>query len=195
MKILIIAHHRSGSTTLMYGLSQCIKNSISIFEPFTNNKILFLKDHLSNLNNSKTTIIEKHLIRSPYEDLKRNVEFFKEYMLNFDKVIILARKDQIETSKSHNYLVKQQSKGLSVHLSYVLEENLDINKDLIIIKNYQKNLYKFASITKLPIIYYEDLYSGNKNYIEDFLKFYGIHVDNFNLFCEYLNPKNRYRQN
>lgn len=195
MKILIIAHHRSGSTVLMRSLFHGIKNSIEICEPFKNKNPNTISNHIAFLNNSTNNVIEKHLITQPTKNYNDNILFFKEYMLNFNKVIILLRNNQIETAKSQYYLVKHMAEGVSVHSPYTIKENLDLSQDLTSVKNYHKSLYNLSSITKIPITFYEDLYSGNKEYINYFLKTQDIQINNFNLFCEYLNPKNRYRQN
>lgn len=203
MKLLILSSGRAGSTSLQKGLHQNIKNSVICFEPFNlersnliNTDSLF-KDHIININKiSKNKLyIEKNLIHQPNSFYSnRTIDFYLKYISYFDKIILLVRKNVDEVADSYS----NANINNNWHCSYKPIKAIppDIKQrywyDSI---NFNNLLYTFSDVTKIPIVYYEDLFSGNKNYIKNFLKIFDIKVNNFNQFYKYLSPKNRYKQN
>ena len=203
MKLLILSSGRAGSTSLQKGLCNSIENTKPHFEPFnlkrpdainSNDK---LKKHIININNlsKKSIYIEKNLIHQP-NDIYPNsiIDFYLNYILYFDKVILLVRKDVNEIANSYS----NANLNNNWHYFYKPVKNIpsDIKKRYLYdAKNFNNLLYTLSDITKIPIIYYENLFSGNKNYIKNFLKLFDIRVDDFDKFYTYLNPKNRYKRN
>lgn len=216
MKILIISTGRSGSTSLLRGLNKSINNSISKFEPFHpdfNN--LNFNQHLNTIQTLNETYIEKCLIHDPVQHKhiilssfqgvykfidhdneiffgkEMNVAFYKTYVKNFDRIILLDRKDLIKTSLSWAQITKSNK----IFDKYVPEENIDNTRELRLTKKRHKQLKRLSKYLNLDIVWYEDLFSGSKNYIKYFLEKHNIEVDNFEILYEHLNPKHKYTLN
>lgn len=202
MKILILSSGRAGSTSLYKGLKKGINSSKGYFEVFAPSYPTYISDsgslkkHIKKLNKtfSDRVVIEKNLVFQP-EPLfpDSSVKFYCNYLTNFDKVILLVRKDVEEIGKSF----AQARLNKTWHKKYTLNNKLP--KDLIsnqinLAKQYNNVLFQISKQTKIPITYYNDLFSNNKDYINDFLKIYNIKVDNIDVLYKALNPNNRYRQ-
>ena len=184
MRILIIALPRTGSSNLLKGIAEgnFLNESEVYYEPF----------HLSKTNQDlvyTTNTLVKTLIEQTTN------EFLLQYKEKFDKVILLSRKNLFKATESLAYSFQSED----FHKPYEFSSK-DIDKKWIkYSKNYIKKAYtqllKFSSLTKIPITYYEDLYSGDKEFVKNFLKVYNIQVQNFDVMYECLNPKNKYRKN
>lgn len=149
MRILIIAIPRSGSTNLLYNLSE--KNKLKpIFEPYGR----FKKSYDTTENN----IIVKTIINQ-YEN---NIELVK----NFDTVILLSRKNLVECAESFSFLMKNRDNGFKVNTSYFYE---NISKEEFenyynMILDYHTQLLKLSDVLNIPITYYEDIYNINSEH-------------------------------
>ena len=219
MKILIISSGRAGSSTLQNALANHLDDSISVFEPtnpIAKNYVKDIKDlhKYTELVDGKKikNLVEKHLVggivNGYYSLLIYNKighidhckfnfntsnKFYLNYIKYFDKVILLKRNNIDELAHSWYHSLKTNK----FHESYTLKEINDkkfLEKQYTLVKKYNDALTNLSNLTKLPIILYEDLFSGDENYIKSFLKIYDIKVNNFKNFCECLNPKHRYRQ-
>ena len=173
MKIQILSSGRSGSTSLLTGIVKSMSNSKLIFEPF--NPILDwyvdpsqnLLQHINELNNLNQdyNIIEKNLIFFP-KDLfpKSIVSFYLDYIQNFDKVILLLRKNINQVAESFFY-ARHTNKW---HEKYFPTEKILKNVDkegLNEAKTYNNLLLEISKKSKNKIYYYEDLFSGNLSLI------------------------------
>lgn len=202
MKILILSSGRAGSTSLYQGLVKGINNSLGCWEVFVNHPPYYINDknslrlHINNINNQSKhkVIIEKNLIFQPYTLYPSyTVNFYKNYIKNFDQVILLIRNNVQDLAESLAYS-RHNDKW---HFPYT--NNFNFSKDFLekqcnFALHYNYLLKNLAYLTNLPLIKYENLFSGNKEYIKNFLKNYNIKMDNINDLYEALNPKNRYRQ-
>lgn len=184
MKILIVALPRTGSSNLLKGIAEgnYLNKSEVYYEPF----------HLSK-KNQNLVYTENILVKTLIEQTTN--ELLLQYKEKFDKVILLSRRDLFKASESLAYSF--QSKDFHKPYSFSFK---DIDKKWIkYSKNYIKKAYiqmlKFSSLTKIPITYYEDLYSGNKDFLKNFLKIYNIQIQDFNTMYKCLDPKNKYRKN
>ena len=198
MKILILGHHRSGSTSLYNAFHQSINNCKGVFEPFRgNNKRDYIKSHNKEIKNNSSNLVVKSLITDPFLNEYENITFYKKYIKSFDKVIILLRKDIKSAAESlkHIFPFLQNQNYNQIHKPYKYNPSQSIESEYFALTLDHRMINTVSKITKLPILYYEDIFSGNLSYLENMLKIYGIKVNNFKLFCEILNPKNRYRQN
>tara|TARA_R110000782_G_scaffold129996_3_gene221652 strand:- start:54 stop:749 length:696 start_codon:yes stop_codon:yes gene_type:complete len=174
----------------------------------------FLKHHYF-LKNSNFSLVEKHIIWDPciwdyisfsqifykveyLHKIRQNmtieacVNFYLEYSKLFDVVILLGRKNIDDLVNSWG----QANSTGNFFLPYKNNLNLNIKpkKEMPNILLLEEMLNKLSNKLNLPITYYEDLFSGNKEFIKNFLKINNIPIDDFSLFCEYLDPKNRYKQ-
>jgi len=203
MKIQILSSGRSGSTNLMVGLAQSIQNTQLIFEPLSKVSVYYkhyLKDlpnHINQLNkfSQKHVIIEKNLIFSPIELFPKGlVNFYLNYIQNFDKTIILIRKNINEVTES---FLHAKSTG-NWHEKYSLTEqiikNNNYKEELNNVKVYNNILLEISKKSNTKIYYYEDLFSGNFELIFNFVKENKLKIDNINILYDYLDPLRRYKQ-
>ena len=190
MKILIIAIARSGSTTLatMFGR---ILNYTTYHEPFnfthpkTASKVF--------PNTLPTNCVVKTISDQKPKDVIDSLDFYTKYVNEYDKVVLLSRKDKQLVYESILYRVTYFFKG-NWHTPYVYQE-LPENKQIRDYVETQSNLIESLSdILDIPITWYEDLYSGNQQIVEREIKNWNIDSINYENTLEYLNPKNKYRK-
>lgn len=154
MKILIISNSRCGSTNLMKSISSA-HNIPYIFEPFI----------LGTSFDIGQPMVLKTLIN------QQSMEFYKEFIPNFDKVIFLTRRNTIEMVESLVDLKRrfkevdyQYDAGLH-SVPYKFEYEGDITEDPMYLKvcNRKNNLIKLANHFNHHIDYYEDVFFENKS--------------------------------
>jgi hypothetical protein len=219
MKIIIIGLGRSGTTSFQKGLKASINNSSSLFEVFNNQSPHYigtqsLKNHIKKLYSfpHEKTLIEKNLIQDPlaiigntpsfadftieefnkYVDISHIIlNFYLEYSLNFDKIILMSRKNLKEATESW----VNSAATSNFFQPYKPLPQLDTSKFSPLIDIYSSILETLSFKLNIPITYYEDLYTGNKKDIQVLLNKNDLQIDNFELLYEYLHPKNRLRQN
>ena len=144
MSILIIALPRTGSTSLLYKLAK--ENGFTpLFEPFDNSGRV---QYSGEKNVVLKTIICHH---------SNNFELSKE----FNKVILLSRKNLLECAESHAYQTYfSKTKNYNSNNQYYYEEVPSNIFELCyndIIK-WNMDLNELASKLNIPITYYEDIY-------------------------------------
>jgi len=127
-----------------------------------------------------------------FESIEINNKNGKELIVYYGKQI---ETDDLPDSEIRLYdLNFQTNSSVNVTESYFLHDtNLEITS---ILKSYVRNDLKLKKLGKLintEVDYYEELFSGNKSIIENFLEKHELDLD-FNILFNYLNPKNRYRQ-
>lgn len=203
MKIQILGNPRTGTTTLYYALLNTINHSAGIYEPLnphTNYKIINdkkLQEHLSIINNCNMNVIEKNtIVNEPkncttehkrVQEVERQFNFYKSYLQNFDKVILLYRKNIISTCRS---LANAQVYG-TWHTSYTSDPTLNFEKHIPVIELNNKVLLKLSKHLNIPLTYYEDLYSGDLDYLNNFLTYYDIKVNNLKEFYSVMDPQHK----
>ena len=203
---------RSGSTTLLTSLHQNLKYYKSFCEPFNSIEGFGdLKSQYSlNYNNLLVKILPWDLLyatKSSFSfindlfiynvlninDLKPYIILqLKEYSLNFDQVILLSRKNYQAAAESSIYASNVLE---DFHTPYEYTSQKGYNKALNAVKNQIDIINQLSQVIKIPITYYEDLYKGDKTYIQHFLDKNNIKINNFDLFAKALDPKNKYRKN
>jgi len=210
MKILIIGNLRSGSTSLFNAFYKSMDGYKGFSEPFNsreegfgNSKELYSLDY--------SNLIVKLLPWDLYQDFAFdmiNYLFYREtlnitqlkskiedglynYSSNFDKIILLIRKNKLEQSQSYS----NSAENNNYHISYYYNDNIgDLDLSSNLLKHHDDIITNLSDKLQIPLTYYEDLYQGNVSLIHSFLNQNQIKVDNLKLFCETLNPKYRYRQ-
>jgi hypothetical protein len=213
MKILIISTPRSGSTTLFNGLYKSLNNYKGFCEPFNLNsesKGDSIKEYSLNYSNLLIKVLPWDLLlsnKSEYFGLidhlfqtnnysldmvkSRALLNLKNYSSNFDQIILLTRRNKLLQAQSYSFASLNQL----YHTTYKYNQDFqDLARSFTFIKNHDDILLKLSIKLDIPITYYEDLFQGDKNNINNFLTQNNIQVDNINTFYEYLDPKNRYRQ-
>jgi hypothetical protein len=144
MSVLIIALPRTGSTSLLYKIAE-ENNFKPLFEPFDNSgRVKYVREN--------GIVVKTIICHHP-----NNSKLAKE----FDKVILLSRKNLLECAESHAYQVHfSKKKGYNSNHSYYYEEAPeDVFKlcySNILKWDYEMN--ELSAKLSIPITYYEDLY-------------------------------------
>jgi hypothetical protein len=201
MKIQILGPPRSGTTCLYEALRDNINYSMGIFEPInptwrykvpiSNYLEPEIKIHLDIVNNHQTNLIEKNVILdiNSKDELNLCLNFYKNYLKSFDKVVLLYRKnidDQALSTKVSMLTKNWHSPYKDIEVDYKeLLPMLKFKNELII--NLSKEL-------KIPIFFYEDLYSNNIDYLNKFLNYHNIELTNPGAFYAKMNTKNKLKQ-
>ena len=185
LKILIIATPRSGSTAFCHALAKVLKFKV-IPEPFNPFTIKYFGNGkpLIDLNKElQDNIVVKSIINDKLKD----------YVSRFDKTILLSRKNRILAEESWDYQKRHRGDGFFWHSTYI-HDGKPVSKDTIKTFDYLYN--EMAEVSKnlnLPIFWYEDIFSDNKDKINSFIKELDLKI-NFHTFYRYINTKNRYRK-
>ena len=214
MKILIISSPRSGSTTLFNALYKCLSNYKGFCEPFNAGDESLgnsYKEYSLNYSNLIVKVLPWDLLISNRLEYFEIIDQFfqtntysldivkskallnlKNYSSNFDQIILLTRKNKISQAQSYTFA----STTHLYHTTYEYNQDFqDLTRGFTFIQNHDDILFSLSQKLNLSITYYEDLFQGNKSNIKNFLNQNNIQLNNENVFYEYLNPKNRYRQN
>ena len=196
MKILIISPPRCGSTSLLNSIS-VLRNAERIAEPYTNPEELISRDpYTYPLSLSKNCVVKMITRQVPidYGTPDDFVEFILSIYNLYDRVILISRKNFKDHFESYVNLKLKLNKE-DVHAPWYIE---DIKKyiDSISKTDFRKFITPISKLSKnlsIPITYYEDLYSLDRN------KSYKI-LENLNIDLNYhklnylLNPRFKYRQ-
>lgn len=145
MKILIISLPRTGSTSLLYKIAK-ERNLKPFFEPFDGTgRVVY-----NNENNSVVkTIISHH---------SNNLELIN----RFDEVILLNRRNLKELIESHSYQTYFSKTGYNSNNPYVYKQPPQeiINLCTSDILNWNEEINYLSDVTKIQIIYYEDIFDN-----------------------------------
>lgn len=191
MKILIIGTARSGTTTLTSAIGSVLSLN-QIMEPFNPGSSYNLYNPIQK-NIILKTLIQHH---ETFDDL---VELSK----TFDKTILLSRRDRIASWESYCNGVDRREKvkvrngyynGFHLwHQSYVHNpDSLDEkSKDIVI--GIMDSIISLSEYMGLPIIWYEDLYSTDKNLAQQTFNSLGLNIKYEDVYI-YMNPTKKYRK-
>jgi hypothetical protein len=202
MKIGILCTGRCGSTSLYEGIKEsiCKKDDYQFY--FENNKGgNLINGKRQSINFIDKNILAKDLITSmpcdfwhtlSIKKLINNLSnFYINYAQNFDIIILLMRQNELHATQSwnatkhNNYFNKWTLNSQDMDLVYPIE-------DLDYVRNMNDVMYNIAKQLKKPIIYYEDLFSGSKEFILNFIKEYNLPIENFDILYSHLDPKSKY---
>jgi hypothetical protein len=148
MSILIISLPRTGSTSLLYKLAK--ENELTpLFEPFDNSGRV-------QYNGEKNVVLKTIICHHP-----NNLELIS----TFDKVILLNRRNLKELIESHSYQTHFSKKNYNSNNPYVYKTPPQeiINLCTADILNWNEEINYLSEITKIPIIYYEDIFDSNSS--------------------------------
>ena len=190
MKILIIAISRSGSTALarMFGH---ILGYTTYYEPFNFSHPSAASQIFP--NTLPTNCVVKTISDQKPKDVVDILDFYTKYVNEYDKVVLLSRKDKQLVYESILHRVTYFFNG-NWHTPYVYQE-LPENKEVReYVKNQSNLIESLSDILNIPITWYEDLYSGNQQIVEREIKNWNIDSINYENTDEYLNPKYKYRK-
>jgi hypothetical protein len=158
MKILIIATPRSGSTTLTNSIAVVLGYD-KYHEPFN-----YSHPYLANRtipDQYPEDVVIKTLFHQLPLDSDNPFLFYKDEILKYDKVIILARQDLKASYESFNHNLVHNENG-PWHLPYMYKEtdfNLNLYKDYL---KWTSDIIEFSRISNIEMTWYEDLYFGDR---------------------------------
>ena len=212
MKVLIISVPRSGSTSIFRGLYNSLDGYMGFDEPFNGSDEGF-GDKKQNYNLNSSNLIVKLLtgdlaFLSPIRDyiFSENYVSFKdliplfaeklvEYSTNFNRIILLDRKNHYLAAQSLQYAGDREEKT-HYHKKYKYNLNNNVKPQIFnFLNNHRILLNEVSKSLNLNINYYEDIYTNNPNDAIKFLNNNKIELNNFNKFYKFINLKNKYRQN
>ena len=196
MKILIEAIPRSGSTVLMKALAK-IYNCRAITEPWL--KATYhetLSQNILEERKVKNVVIKSMASQVPsdgkYED---RLDIHTRFAKQFDIVICLGRKNKKEQVESFVHAIKNNTGPKEWHGKYTFNDNIS-EEDYIEYGNqydsHMSDLKLLAKNLDKEIIWYEDLFSGNKTRVNECLKYLPNNISYDNL-KKYINPVLKYR--
>ena len=195
MKVLIIGTWRSGTTSLSRAIeSQGFK---TFLEPF-NTGLFNGRNHLypiKKINSYKNVLVKTLSSHLPKNSKLNIVEFYVKFIKEFDFILLLDRKDLNEHKESFLHMnwrldskesVMQQWDETTVPMKYrqkFKETNryYELEMQKIILKIISKS-------TNIPITYYEQLYSNDREQSLNIIKSWNLNLDNI-ILNEELNPK------
>lgn len=196
MKILIISPPRCGSTALLKHISDGT-NSKRISEPFN-------YDLHKNIEYTYPMVLDQHYVikyittQTPKEHGTPDdfVDFITSDVLNYDKVILLSRRNKIEHMESLINLHMRMSSGKNVLAQWHGDDikHIPFNYDIgYLLNKYVNMINKISLNLDIPITYYEDLYGEDRIKSHDIIKNWNLDID-VNLLNEKTNPQYRNRQ-
>jgi|TARA_A100001391_G_scaffold11286_1_gene6719 hypothetical protein len=192
MKILLIANARTGSTVLYKALSD-ILGLKRYGEPFNYGmrkkaNTLIRKYPFPLQHNCIVKTLTRHI---PEEFKSDEINFYDEWKRDFDKVILLARENLQDIYESQDFFrhIKQHW-----HQKYKYETPYTFRRELYKFINDSYDYIKwYSKKSHIPITWYEDLYSGDKEKIKKCIDNWEIDISVDDLY-NYVNPEKRYRQ-
>lgn len=146
MKILIISLPRTGSSSFCNYLAD--KHSLEcIPEPFNElNNLEKYKNY--NWNDKESICVKTHINHN-------DINFYLEYVKNFDTIYLLSRKNLKECAESFAYAT--YSRNFSDKYEWKSTPNL--YKCIELINEYNNKLIELSKLLNLDIIYYEDIFN------------------------------------
>jgi len=188
MKILILASARSGSTILIRALSKILR-LYPYGEPF-NYGLPNRPDTYPFPLQSRSIV--KTLVHQRPQKYDGKEDFYQVYKREFDKVILLTRKDLQQTYESLSYNVHNHPNG-DWPFRYWYKK-VPFKQELYDSVGLQyKQILQYSKKWDIPVTYYENLYSGNKEIIYECIKTWNLKIDYDRLY-HFIDPKNRYRK-
>ena len=169
MKVLIISNSRCGSTNLMKSISSAY-NIPSIFEPFITGTPFDIN----------SPMVLKTLIN------QNSIDFYRQFIPIFDKVIFLTRRNTIEMVES---LVDLKRRFKEVNYDYTtglhsvpyrFNYDGDITDDEMYFKvcKRKNDIISLANEFDIDVDYYEDVFYDNKSLIDKSIKLDLSYLDN-----------------
>lgn len=213
MKILIISAPRTGSSSLAKNLKNVLRYNQLYLEPYLYKKhdegfnSKRTSEYGYPLNLSKNSIVKTitYQIASQYgenDDYKsaKFELFISDWAKEFDKIILLSRKNEQDHLESWVNLLSKQENGESVYKKW----NINQIKDKLQNHNYVDHLKKqikrhtekikeLSKLFKLPISFYEDLYGVDRKKSLEIIKSWNLNIDSEEL-NKKLDPKFKLRQ-
>lgn len=199
MRVLIVGTHRSGTTSLLKGIADQGYNKIS--EPFNRHFREKIYDYpIKDISVNKFICVKSIITQVPKTENYNPIKFYYQWSKVFDKVILLDRMDESDHWLSYCNLLNKtlNSESNKLHDTWYKDEiTSDLEKDLIRL-GYQKELKKervfireLSEALKIPITYYEDLFSFDRDRSLRIIEKMGLNLNSLKL-LDYLDPNKKY---
>ncbi len=158
MKILIISLPRTGSTSLLnkYSLEYNLKK---IEEPFNLKNIEKLNQNDINEDN----IVLKTIIDQIPPNETNHINYWINKSKEFDKVILLSRKDLKECAESLSFLDYNEKYGFKYNEKYEWYLTPNYQKWYEYLVRVNEDLLTLSKLLNIDATYYEDIYDLNSN--------------------------------
>lgn len=197
VKILIIGIHRSGTTSLAKGLHASLEGDFTLFrEPYNSGtREYWGVCHLHPFSWPDSCIVKMLIDQLPYGFKGNYLDYFTSIVSDFDRVILLKRKNkkQVLESFSHANYYHETKGRFSWHSSYTYDQNVNTEKYKMYINDLYQQLGELQKTLNIKYTYYEDLYSGNRDKVNKFLKRNKLTV-NLEEFFKFVDPSKKYRK-
>lgn len=152
MKILIVATPRSGSSELASRLKRYLQLDI-YQEPFN------YKGNRKPYNFEDNSIVKCIIDQVPEGEDKNNpIPFYRQYVTNFDKVILLRRENLQQQIESWNWFFYHSKNNLPVNEFYEYKRRPGYEQDRTYILLCDEWLKRLSGMIKVPYMSYENLY-------------------------------------
>lgn len=97
-----------------------------------------------------------------HSPIESHLQFYKEIYNEFDKIILLSRRDLKECAESWAYLMYNNNKnGYDSTIHYIWETPPNIEKYYNDIIKWDTELKELSTYFNIPITYYEDIFDVN----------------------------------
>jgi hypothetical protein len=191
MRILIVGIPRSGTTSVYNSIKSQYSELPSFYEPW-----FWRKNGEIDIDSYKDLLIKTLIYQKPNPILKRGyqlidcLDFYREIVPKFDKVILLSRRNLNEAAVSYDYAFKSKNwqteystdslpKQWTIHMYEVISNRIEV----------------LGNEFNLKVWYYEDLFNANNiNTISSFITDNDLEIKNEYIFFEYYNIKNKLRK-
>ena len=147
MKILLVTLPRTGSTSLLKKITE-EHHLISINEPFNDVNGNLEKYKNYNWENTNDICVKTHINH-------KDVTFYLDFVKFFDEIILLYRKNLNACAESLSYANYFQN--FTEKYDWINTPNL--NENIKLVKEFNKELEKLSKLTNIKISYYEDLFN------------------------------------
>jgi hypothetical protein len=156
MNILIISLPRTGSTELGKDISNKHKLRY-VCEPFNGGDRLLHNKDLQNI------VLKTILFHLPnYIEEPNRINWLVELSQNFNKVILLSRRNLVACAESWAYLMYNEGqKSFKADSEYLWEKTPNYDYEFNFIKKCNSELEFISQKLNIPITYYEDIYDEN----------------------------------
>jgi hypothetical protein len=153
MKILIICLPRTGSTSLTNKIADD-NNLNPIFEPFDGqNRVIY---------NGEDNVVLKTIIDQTYPiGQKDYVNYWFNKSKEFDKIILLSRKDLKACAESLSFLDYNHRNGFQYNEKYEWHSTPNFNQWYKYVISKNEDLHILGKLLNIDIIYYEDIFDLN----------------------------------
>ena len=193
MRILIISPPRCGSTSLSLNLAKILNYKVHQ-EPF--NYRWWPDKYSYPIEIENNSIVRTITYQVPKEFGKPNdfIKFIIEFKNQFDKIILLSRRNKQKHLESYANLIVKNTLKQSVYQKWNMNEIKDKLKDFKYeqIQPHVDSIHKLSQLINIPITYYEDLYGQDRDKSLEIIKSWKINM-NFNKLNELSNPKFKLR--